>query len=90
MTSSVSYLGSGARYIDAPNLSISVLETTFAYRDLGPRTGVPLILLNHRGAVGFEKSAKSFIVMNNGNRHAVRETMAQINGLMHEARIHHR
>lgn len=38
-------------YIDAPNLSIGVGKTTFAYRDLGPRTGVPLILLNHWGAV---------------------------------------
>jgi pimeloyl-ACP methyl ester carboxylesterase len=46
-----SSLGSGARYIDAPNLSIAAGGTTFAYRDLGPRSGVPLILLNHWGAV---------------------------------------
>lgn len=39
------------RYIDAPNLSITVGWTAFAYRDLGPRSGVPLILLNHWGAV---------------------------------------
>ncbi|MGO6984288.1 alpha/beta fold hydrolase [Rhizobium leguminosarum] len=51
MTSSVRYLGSGARYIDAPNLSIDVGGTTFAYRDLGLRDGVPLVLLNHWGAV---------------------------------------
>jgi pimeloyl-ACP methyl ester carboxylesterase len=51
MTSGVSSLGSGARYIDAPNLSIAAGGTTFAYRDLGPRSGVPLILLNHWGAV---------------------------------------
>ncbi|MHC2301833.1 alpha/beta fold hydrolase [Rhizobium mongolense] len=50
MTSSVRYL-STARYIDAPNLSIDVQGVTFAYRDLGPRNGVPLILLNHWGAV---------------------------------------
>ena len=36
-SSSVSYLGSGTHYIDAPNL--------------GPRSGVPLILFNHWGAV---------------------------------------
>jgi hypothetical protein len=51
MTSSVKCLGSVVRYIDAPNLSISVAGTTFAYRDIGPRTGVPLVLLNHWGAV---------------------------------------
>ena len=50
-SSSVGHLGSGTRYIDAPNLSISIGETTLAYRDLGPRRGVPLILLNHWGAV---------------------------------------
>jgi pimeloyl-ACP methyl ester carboxylesterase len=51
MTSSVSHLGSRARYIDAPNLPVDVGGTTFAYRDLGPLGGVPLILLNHWGAV---------------------------------------
>jgi pimeloyl-ACP methyl ester carboxylesterase len=44
-------IGSSARYIDAPNLSINVGGTTFAYRDLGPRDSAPLILLNHWGAV---------------------------------------
>lgn len=38
-------------FIDAPNLSIDVDGTAFAYRDLGPRDGVPLVLLNHWGAV---------------------------------------
>lgn len=51
MTNPLSNLGLGARYINAPNLSISVGGTAFAYRDLGPRSGVPLILLNHWGAV---------------------------------------
>lgn len=51
MTSYVSHPGSVVRYVDAPNLSISVAGTNFAYRDIGPRTGVPLILLNHWGAV---------------------------------------
>jgi pimeloyl-ACP methyl ester carboxylesterase len=51
MASFVTTPGSGARYIEAPTLSINAGGTTFAYRDLGPRTGVPLILLNHWGAV---------------------------------------
>src|SRR5262245_39930869 len=51
MTSSVNHLGSAVRYIDTRNLSISVGGTAFAYRDLGRRGGVPLILLNHWGAV---------------------------------------
>jgi pimeloyl-ACP methyl ester carboxylesterase len=44
-------VGSIERYADAPNLSITVMGTPFAYRDLGPRTGVPVVLLNHWGAV---------------------------------------
>ena len=51
MASSVTNIGRGARYIDAPTLSINVGGTSFVYRDIGPRTGVPLILLNHWGAV---------------------------------------
>jgi len=43
--------GSSVSYIDAPNLSITVGGTVFAYRDLGHRNGIPLILLNHWGAV---------------------------------------
>lgn len=38
-------------YIDAANRFISVGGTRFAYRELGPRGGVPLVLLNHWGAV---------------------------------------
>ena len=38
-------------YIDTPTRSIDAGGTAFAYRDLGPRTGVPLVLLNHWGAV---------------------------------------
>lgn len=51
MNSPFSNVGSATRYIEAPNLSISVGGTAFAYRDLGPRDGVPLILFNHWGAV---------------------------------------
>jgi hypothetical protein len=51
MTSSVANRGQGDRYIDAPTLSVNVGETNFVYRDIGPRSGVPLILLNHWGAV---------------------------------------
>ncbi|MEJ2800786.1 alpha/beta hydrolase [Comamonadaceae bacterium PP-2] len=38
-------------YIDSPTRSIDVGGTSFAYRELGPRSGTPLILLNHWGAV---------------------------------------
>lgn len=51
MTNAEKHLGSGTPYVNAPNLSINVGGTAFAYRDLGPRGGVPLILLNHWGAV---------------------------------------
>ena len=51
VASPLSNVGSGARYVEAPNLSITAMGTSFAYRDLGPRGGVPLILLNHWGAV---------------------------------------
>ncbi|WP_137111194.1 alpha/beta fold hydrolase [Rhodobacter sp. SY28-1] len=42
--------GSTSRYIDAANQFISVGGTQLAYRELGPRGGVPLVLLNHWGA----------------------------------------
>jgi pimeloyl-ACP methyl ester carboxylesterase len=38
-------------YINTPTRSIDVGGTAFAYRDLGPQSGVPLVLLNHWGAV---------------------------------------
>jgi pimeloyl-ACP methyl ester carboxylesterase len=38
-------------YIDAPTQFITVAGTRFAYREVGPREGVPLVLLNHWGAV---------------------------------------
>lgn len=38
-------------FVKAVNQSILVGGTAFAYRDLGPKSAVPLILLNHRGAV---------------------------------------
>lgn len=45
-----SHHGPATHYLNAPNLSIDIMGTAFAYRDLGPRGGVPLILLNHWGA----------------------------------------
>lgn len=39
------------RYIYAANQFITVDGTRFAYRELGPRGGVPVVLLNHWGAV---------------------------------------
>lgn len=38
-------------YSDAANRSIAVGGTRFAYREMGPRGGVPLVMLNHWGAV---------------------------------------
>lgn len=43
--------GSPMSFIDATNQSITVNGIPFAYRDTGPTTGVPLVLLNHWGAV---------------------------------------
>jgi pimeloyl-ACP methyl ester carboxylesterase len=43
--------GSATKWIHAPTQSIDLAGTTFAYRQLGPATGVPIILLNHWGAV---------------------------------------
>jgi pimeloyl-ACP methyl ester carboxylesterase len=42
---------SPTRFIEAPNLSVNVDGTEFIYRDLGPRDGVPVVMLNHWGAV---------------------------------------
>ncbi len=39
-----------ALFQSAPTRSVDVGGTTFVYRELGPRTGVPVILLNHLGA----------------------------------------
>jgi pimeloyl-ACP methyl ester carboxylesterase len=38
-------------YIDAPNRAITAAGISFAYREVGPRGGTPLVLLNHWGAV---------------------------------------
>lgn len=38
-------------YRYAPNQFVSVGNIRFAYREIGPRGGVPLVLLNHWGAV---------------------------------------
>ncbi len=40
-----------ATYQDAATTTVDVDGTTFAYRDLGPRTGIPVIFLNHLAAV---------------------------------------
>ena len=41
---------SPALFQDAPTRSVDVGGTAFVYRELGPRTGVPVILLNHLAA----------------------------------------
>lgn len=38
-------------YVHAPNLTIKVAGASFAYRDLGPRGDVPLVLFHHLTAV---------------------------------------
>jgi pimeloyl-ACP methyl ester carboxylesterase len=38
-------------YVQAPNNLVVVGGTAFAYRELGVRTGIPVFLLNHWGAV---------------------------------------
>ena len=51
MTRSDNSQRTSSRFIDAPNLSIDVGNLSVAYRDVGPRSGIPIILLNHWGAV---------------------------------------
>lgn len=41
----------GMAYQSTPNRSINVGGTTFAYRDVGLEGGIPLVMLNHWGAV---------------------------------------
>ncbi|HTO64897.1 MAG TPA: alpha/beta hydrolase [Bradyrhizobium sp.] len=43
--------GSIQKWKDTPTRSVDVAGTKFAYRQLGPETGVPVIMLNHWGAV---------------------------------------
>ncbi|MHC8309541.1 alpha/beta fold hydrolase [Pseudomonas sp. GT1P32] len=43
--------GSQSSFISAANQSVLIGGIPFAYRDLGPRTGVPLVMFNHWGAV---------------------------------------
>jgi pimeloyl-ACP methyl ester carboxylesterase len=42
---------SNTRWLDAPTQSVDVGGTRFAYRRLGPAADVPVIMLNHWGAV---------------------------------------
>lgn len=51
MTDTTAKTTSTPRYVEAPNLFITAGNIRFAYRELGPNGGVPLILLNHWGAV---------------------------------------
>lgn len=50
-TNTNSPAGLQTSYVEAQNQSITVNGIPFAYRDIGPRTGVPLVLFNHWGAV---------------------------------------
>ena len=51
MTRSHEPSNTATRYTDAANRSVAVGGTRFAYREMGPRGGVPLVMLNHWGAV---------------------------------------
>lgn len=51
MASAITSSSSPNRYINAANKFITVGGIRFAYREVGPRGGVPLVLLNHWGAV---------------------------------------
>ena len=42
--------GNGNVYKYAPTKTINANDVKFAYRDLGPQGGVPVVLLNHWGA----------------------------------------
>jgi pimeloyl-ACP methyl ester carboxylesterase len=50
MTNASKPAAPAARYTDAANRFVTVAGTRIAYRELGPRGGVPLVLLNHWGA----------------------------------------
>ncbi|VVN91108.1 hypothetical protein PS720_01874 [Pseudomonas fluorescens] len=39
--------GSQVQFVKTANHTIMVGDTAFAYRDMGPFTKVPLVLLNH-------------------------------------------
>src|SRR6476619_4022180 len=39
------------RFKDTPTQTVDVGGTRFAYRELGPATGVPVVFLHHLGAV---------------------------------------
>ncbi|MHC8404739.1 alpha/beta fold hydrolase [Pseudomonas sp. TMB3-21] len=45
------HAGSQSTFISAANQSVLIGGIPFAYRDLGPRTEVPLVMFNHWGAV---------------------------------------
>ncbi|MCO5398556.1 alpha/beta fold hydrolase [Ralstonia nicotianae] len=51
MTKSDPETQSAMAYAEAPNKIVRTERGAFAYRELGPHGGVPLILLNHWGAV---------------------------------------
>jgi pimeloyl-ACP methyl ester carboxylesterase len=51
MTNTSKTQTSVAHFIEAPTLAIDIEGTSFVYRDLGPRDGIPVVMLNHWGAV---------------------------------------
>jgi pimeloyl-ACP methyl ester carboxylesterase len=51
MTSSSEFGGQSNHYVNAVTRFVTAGGVRFAYRELGPQTGVPLVLFNHWGAV---------------------------------------
>lgn len=51
MTDAFRAAAAADRYTDTPNRFITAGKTRLAYRELGPRGGIPLVLLNYWGAV---------------------------------------
>lgn len=46
----MSQQGTARNCADAPTRTIAVEGALFAYRELGPQSGIPLVLLTHLGA----------------------------------------
>jgi pimeloyl-ACP methyl ester carboxylesterase len=65
MSHSFGAFGPAARYADAATLYSTVGGTAFAFRDIGPLGDLPLVLLNHWGAV-LDKFDQSIVADHQG------------------------
>lgn len=62
---------------DTPTRMIGTAETRFAYGDLGPQAGVPVILVNHLGATLGIMTCGWSTVWRRGIEHFVRSGFVQ-------------